>query len=109
MSGTLGYDDLRAATVRQVAQLMAAAAITAPQIRRPTEHSCPCGFWRGRPEGLTEESGKSQCGQIGALSCCVFVAARGRIRSWVPAAMLEPVDKGLAILAAGFWRFAIPV
>lgn len=31
MSGTLGYDDLRAATVRQVAQLMAAAAITAPK------------------------------------------------------------------------------
>jgi hypothetical protein len=25
MSGTIGYDDLRAATVRQVAQLMAAA------------------------------------------------------------------------------------
>jgi hypothetical protein len=31
MSGTLGYDQLRAATVRQVAQLMAAAAITAPK------------------------------------------------------------------------------
>src|SRR6266566_541400 len=31
MSGTLGYEDLRAATVRQVAQLMAAAAITAPK------------------------------------------------------------------------------
>jgi hypothetical protein len=31
MSGTLGYDELRAATVRQVAQLMAAAAITAPK------------------------------------------------------------------------------
>lgn len=31
MSGTIGYDDLRAATVRQVAQLMAAAAITAPK------------------------------------------------------------------------------
>src|SRR5206468_5347783 len=31
MSGTLGYEDLRAATVRQVAQLMAAAAITAPE------------------------------------------------------------------------------
>ena len=30
MSGTIGYDDLRAA-VRQVAQLMAAAAITAPR------------------------------------------------------------------------------
>ncbi len=30
MTGTLGYDDIRAATVRQVAQLMAAAAITAP-------------------------------------------------------------------------------
>ncbi len=30
MSGTIGYDELRAATVRQVAQLMAAAAITAP-------------------------------------------------------------------------------
>ncbi len=31
MSGTLGYDDIRAGTVRQVAQLMAAAAITAPK------------------------------------------------------------------------------
>ena len=31
MSGTTGYDQLRAATVRQVAQLMAAAAITAPK------------------------------------------------------------------------------
>jgi hypothetical protein len=31
MSGTIGYDDLRAGTVRQVAQLMAAAAITAPK------------------------------------------------------------------------------
>jgi uncharacterized ferredoxin-like protein len=31
MSGTIGYDDLRIATVRQVAQLMAAAAITAPK------------------------------------------------------------------------------
>lgn len=31
MSGTLGHDDIRAATVRQVAQLMAAAAITAPK------------------------------------------------------------------------------
>ena len=31
MSGTIGYDDLRAATVRHVAQLMAAAAITAPK------------------------------------------------------------------------------
>ena len=31
MSGTLGYDDIRAAAVRQVAQLMAAAAITAPK------------------------------------------------------------------------------
>src|SRR5438876_6643470 len=31
MTGTLGYDDIRAATVRQVAQLMAAAAITAPK------------------------------------------------------------------------------
>jgi hypothetical protein len=35
MIGTIGYDELRAATVRQVAQLMAAAAITAPKIRRP--------------------------------------------------------------------------
>jgi uncharacterized ferredoxin-like protein len=31
MSGTIGYDELRAATVHQVAQLMAAAAITAPK------------------------------------------------------------------------------
>ena len=31
MTGTLGYDGIRAATVRQVAQLMAAAAITAPK------------------------------------------------------------------------------
>lgn len=31
MSGTFGHDDLRAATVRQIAQLMAAAAITAPK------------------------------------------------------------------------------
>src|SRR5438876_1120756 len=31
MSGTTGYEELRAATVRQVAQLMAAAAITAPK------------------------------------------------------------------------------
>jgi uncharacterized ferredoxin-like protein len=31
MSGLIGYDELRAATVRQVAQLMAAAAITAPK------------------------------------------------------------------------------
>ena len=31
MSGTLGYDDIRAGTIRQVAQLMAAAAITAPK------------------------------------------------------------------------------
>jgi uncharacterized ferredoxin-like protein len=31
MSGTFGYDDLRVSTVRQVAQLMAAAAITAPK------------------------------------------------------------------------------
>jgi hypothetical protein len=28
MTGTIGYEDIRAATVRQVAQLMAAAAIT---------------------------------------------------------------------------------
>ncbi|TVZ05727.1 hypothetical protein EAS64_14645 [Trebonia kvetii] len=31
MTGTIGYDDLRADTVRQVAKLMAAAAITAPK------------------------------------------------------------------------------
>jgi uncharacterized ferredoxin-like protein len=31
MTGALGYDDIRAAAVRQVAQLMAAAAITAPK------------------------------------------------------------------------------
>ena len=31
MSATIGYQELRAATVRQVAQLMAAAAITAPK------------------------------------------------------------------------------
>jgi uncharacterized ferredoxin-like protein len=31
MSGTIGYEELRAGTVRQVAQLMAAAAITAPK------------------------------------------------------------------------------
>ncbi len=31
MSCTIGYGELRAATVRQVAQLMAAAAITAPE------------------------------------------------------------------------------
>src|SRR6266581_9654387 len=31
MTGTLGYDDIRAGTVRQVTQLMAAAAITAPK------------------------------------------------------------------------------
>ena len=31
MSSPIGYDELRAATVRQVAQLMAAAAITAPK------------------------------------------------------------------------------
>ena len=31
MSGAVGYEELRAATVRQVAQLMAAAAITAPK------------------------------------------------------------------------------
>lgn len=31
MSGHLGYDDIRADTVRQVAKLMAAAAITAPK------------------------------------------------------------------------------
>jgi hypothetical protein len=31
MSGTIGYEDLRAGTIRQVAQLMAAAAITAPK------------------------------------------------------------------------------
>jgi uncharacterized ferredoxin-like protein len=31
MSGTIGYEELRAATVHQVAQLMAAAAITAPK------------------------------------------------------------------------------
>jgi uncharacterized ferredoxin-like protein len=31
MSGTIGYEELRAATVRQVAQLMSAAAITAPK------------------------------------------------------------------------------
>jgi uncharacterized ferredoxin-like protein len=31
MSGTIGYDDLRESAIRQVAQLMAAAAITAPK------------------------------------------------------------------------------
>ena len=31
MTGTIGYEGLRAATIRQVAQLMAAAAITAPK------------------------------------------------------------------------------
>jgi hypothetical protein len=31
VSGPIGYDDLRADTVRQVAKLMAAAAITAPE------------------------------------------------------------------------------
>jgi hypothetical protein len=31
MTGTIGYEELRSATVRQVAQLMAAAAITAPK------------------------------------------------------------------------------
>jgi hypothetical protein len=31
VSGPIGYDDLRADTVRQVAKLMAAAAITAPK------------------------------------------------------------------------------
>jgi len=31
MSGTIGYEELRAGTIRQVAQLMAAAAITTPK------------------------------------------------------------------------------
>ena len=31
MTGAIGYDDIRPAAVRQVAQLMAAAAITAPK------------------------------------------------------------------------------
>jgi uncharacterized ferredoxin-like protein len=31
MTRTIGYDDLRSDTVRQVAKLMAAAAITAPK------------------------------------------------------------------------------
>jgi hypothetical protein len=31
MSGTIGYEELRAANVHQVAQLMATAAITAPR------------------------------------------------------------------------------
>jgi hypothetical protein len=31
MSGTIGYEELRAGTIRQIAQLMAAAAITAPK------------------------------------------------------------------------------
>jgi len=31
MSGTIGYEELRAGTILQVAQLMAAAAITAPK------------------------------------------------------------------------------
>jgi hypothetical protein len=46
MSGTIGYDELRAATVRQVAQLMAAAAITGVRRRanlRSQESDRPWG------------------------------------------------------------------
>ena len=61
MTGTLGYDDIRAATVRQVAQLMAAAAITAPKsggqlflagkpnVRREAGNSIPLTPLKGRP------------------------------------------------------------
>ena len=46
MSGTIGYDELRAATVHQVAHLMAAAAITAPassQSRSPAPRRARVG------------------------------------------------------------------
>jgi hypothetical protein len=45
MTGTIGYDDLRADTIRQVAKLMAAAAITAPKSggQRPATHRYPAG------------------------------------------------------------------
>jgi len=44
MSGTTGYEELRAGTIRQVAQLMAAAAITAPKSGGQLFHAGKPGF-----------------------------------------------------------------
>ncbi len=44
MSGTIGYEELRAGTIRQVAQLMAAAAITAPKSGGQLFHAGKPGF-----------------------------------------------------------------
>jgi hypothetical protein len=60
VSGLIGYDDLRVDTVRQVAKLMAAAAITSPSPEGQliladkhlfietviSDHTAPCVGWR---------------------------------------------------------------
>jgi uncharacterized ferredoxin-like protein len=70
MSGTIGYDELRAATVRQVAQLMAAAAITAPKSGGQL-------FLAGKP-GFMETVITDDLGTRGQLAA--WMRARGKER-----------------------------
>jgi uncharacterized ferredoxin-like protein len=92
MTGTLGYEDIRAATVRQVAQLMAAAAITAPKSGGQL-------FLAGKP-GFMETVIADDAGTRGELAA--WMRARGkerRERIWFrDAEVAEAVD---AILFVG--------
>jgi uncharacterized ferredoxin-like protein len=92
MSGTIGYDDLREGTVRQVAQLMAAAAITAPKSGGQL-------FLAGKP-GFMETVIADDPGTRGRLAA--WMRARGserRERIWFrDAEAAEAVD---AILFVG--------
>jgi uncharacterized ferredoxin-like protein len=94
MTGALGYDDIRAGTVRQVAQLMAAAAITAPKSGGQL-------FLAGKPDFM-ETVIADDPGTRGELAA--WMRARGkerRERIWFrDAEVAEAVD---AILFVGAW------
>ncbi len=87
MSGTIGYEDIRAGTARQVAQLMAAAAITAPKsggqlfpagkpnfletvITDDTE--TPAGWQPGCGHSPRGDIGDSKWGRCRTVPICVF-------------------------------------
>ena len=93
MSGTLGYDQLRAGTVRQVAQLMAAAAITAPK--------------SGGQLFLARYPPNYDCGACGYATCAEFLHHTGTLRRQSadleftgPVCNLRDIDLGIAVGSA---------
>ncbi len=115
MSGTTGYDELRAATVRQVAQLMAAAAITAPKSGGQL-------FLAGKPNFMETVIADAilfvgllpgwyppnyDCGACGYATCAEFLHHTKTLRSQSteleftgPVCNLRDIDLGIAVGSA---------